>query len=110
MFIRNRERIRGRNKRRNHANQVFLSSILIFAIVMFCFAITRTGVTASSTCESYQTITVSRGDTLWGIAKSLPGSNKVDIRRIVFQIKKINGLTNSTLTPGQYLMVPDLDI
>ncbi|NLK09156.1 MAG: LysM peptidoglycan-binding domain-containing protein [Firmicutes bacterium] len=55
--------------------------------------------------ESAQTVIVSRGDTLWTIARNiLP---EVDPRKTVFYIKKANGLESVDIAPGQVLVVPN---
>jgi hypothetical protein len=45
------------------------------------------------------------GDDLWGIASSIaePGD---DVRRLVFEIRSDNELTDAALVPGQVLLVP----
>ena len=51
-----------------------------------------------------QTIVVQSNDTLWVIAEKLDAHK--DIRNTVQEIKKLNGLTDSTIYPGQELLVP----
>jgi LysM repeat protein len=48
---------------------------------------------------------VHHGDTLWGIAEELDFEN-VDIREVVYKIKKMNGLESSDLYLGQELLIP----
>jgi hypothetical protein len=49
-------------------------------------------------------VMVQPGDTLWGIAAAMdPGS---DPRALIAQIREMNALTQSGLTPGQVLVVP----
>jgi hypothetical protein len=50
------------------------------------------------------TVTVAPGDTLWGIAtEARPGA---DPRELIAEIREVNGLVESGLTPGQELVVP----
>lgn len=49
---------------------------------------------------------VRRGDTLWGIARSLQGDDGGDLRRLIHAIRKANGLSGSLIRPGQVLSLP----
>ena len=47
--------------------------------------------------------TVRAGDTLWGIAASRYAG---DPRQAVWELQRRNGLTGSTIRPGQILLLP----
>jgi len=49
--------------------------------------------------------TIACGDTLWDIAVEI-SDGTIDIRRLVFEIKKINGLNDSNLYLGQVIKLP----
>ncbi|QCX32309.1 LysM peptidoglycan-binding domain-containing protein [Caloramator sp. E03] len=55
--------------------------------------------------RTYTKITVYSGDTLWSIAKKY-GSNQKDIRKTIYDIKKINKLNSSIIVPGEQLLIP----
>lgn len=59
--------------------------------------------------ESYsglvQRVTVSAGDTLWGIAGATAAEGQ-DVRDVVDDILRINGLESGDLAVGQQLLVP----
>ena len=50
-------------------------------------------------------VTVRSGDTLWEIAATAtePGE---DVRATIHRILELNGMTSSTIRPGQLLVVP----
>jgi nucleoid-associated protein YgaU len=50
------------------------------------------------------TVVVQSGDTLWSIASSVAGDD--DVRAVVDQIQRVNGLAGSALEPGQVLRLP----
>jgi nucleoid-associated protein YgaU len=47
--------------------------------------------------------TVQAGDTIWNIAATVEGA---DVRETVATIRDLNGLSDSTIHPGQILSVP----
>jgi len=50
------------------------------------------------------TVVVQPGQTLWSVARGL--SADADLRETVARIQELNGLTSSTVRPGQNLIVP----
>ena len=81
---------------------ILFTVIVIVAIVLFA-----TGVGASSPDVVGETVThhVVAGDTLWDIATDHTRSGG-DVRRTVFDIKQLNGMTDSIIVPGQVLEIP----
>lgn len=84
----------------------FIRGLLIIIAIISLFACK---LTFSFSEKSYKTIYVSNGETLWQIAESEQKNNDYykdkDIREIVYSIKNINKLENSTLYEGQVLLV-----
>jgi hypothetical protein len=54
--------------------------------------------------KDYKTITVKKGDTLWSIAAK--HSNGEDIRKYIYEIKKVNSLHESLIYEGDRLVIP----
>ncbi len=50
-------------------------------------------------------VVVKPGDTLWKIAQK-SSDDKIDIREHIYEIQKINNIENSTIIPGDTLLVP----
>lgn len=79
-----------------------LSAVLIFSLFLSIFSGAYTLI-KDDTVETI-TITVQANDTLWAIAKrQLP---EKDARKVIRQIKELNGLSSSTIYCGQKLIVP----
>lgn len=59
---------------------------------------------------SYKTIFTSKGDTLWSIAENEINNNNYysneDIRKVVFELKKINNLDTNIISEGTELKIP----
>lgn len=92
------------NYKSNKLSKIKLSKyIIIFALilVLIFIAITSQG----SKPIEYRSITIEKGDTLWSIVKSYQ-SNEIDPRKTINQIKRINGLKNAVLQPGQTIKIP----
>ncbi|MFO7814584.1 MAG: LysM peptidoglycan-binding domain-containing protein [Halanaerobiales bacterium] len=53
----------------------------------------------------YKDIEIKNGQTLWQIVENEFGSDS-NIRKYVYQIKQINNLQNSNLSPGQVIKIP----
>lgn len=49
-------------------------------------------------------ITVQPGDTLWEIARQYSAGE--DIRKVIWEIQRANGLTGAVLQPGMVLVIP----
>ncbi len=77
--------------------------IIVFAliIVLMFIAISSQG----SKPIEYRSITIQKGDTLWSIVKSYQ-LNEIDPRKMISQIKRVNGLKNAILQPGQTINIP----
>lgn len=74
---------------------------------MICLILIVTLVNAATTgCpeEAYEEIIVAPGDTLWSIVRVHGG--KGDPRRMIDEIRRLNGLTDARLHPGQKLLLP----
>jgi hypothetical protein len=52
----------------------------------------------------YQVIKIKKGDTLWELAQCY--SDKGDIRKYIYDIKKLNSLSSSEIFEGDFLKVP----
>ncbi len=88
----------------------FIRSILIVLGVIMFISLFIGNISFSHGENSYKTIYVSNGDTLWSIAKEEQGSNAYyenkNIREVVNNIKTVNKLNNSDLSTNQKLVIP----
>lgn len=101
---------------RNYKKRHRLISKSRFTLFIACMMITMIYATNTvlgantATCESkptYAQIVVESGDTLWNIASDY-GPQGQDLRKVVNEISKVNELSaNSSIQPGQLLLVPE---
>ncbi|MEW6624724.1 MAG: LysM peptidoglycan-binding domain-containing protein [Bacillota bacterium] len=85
-------------------NLKWLISIIAFFSMAFIFALFFYSNVNAATDENIIVISVQEGDTLWGIAKK-HHPNK-DIRKVIYQIEKLNNISKSMIYPGQQLKIP----
>jgi hypothetical protein len=80
----------------------FFSIIFTLTIILFTalFATNAYGYKA----PTYKHITVKNGESLWSIA--LKYSNENDLRKYIYEIKKINQLETSDIYVGTQLKIP----
>lgn len=88
----------------------FIRSIIIILLVIIGLSLLISRSTYSHGEKQYKTVYVSKGDTLWNIAKSNQESNGYykgkDIRYIMNDIAQINNIEKSNLKIDQELLVP----
>lgn len=83
----------------------------IILILMICTLIGAgttqiTGFTDDSKdTSSFKSIIVEENDTLWHIASEY-SHNETNMRKLIYEIKKINNLNGGTIYPGQELLIP----
>lgn len=83
----------------------FLTIIVCMMLVFFIWN-NYSAASANSEAISYQMISVKPGDSVWSIAANYC-TPKDDIRNLIIDIKKINGLSNDVqIYPGQTLKIP----
>ena len=96
-----------KRKRKLNLFKVFITIVITWLIVILLYSIFNN--TYSYKNQTYKTIRVSPGETLWDIAEIEKYNNEyyqdMEIREIVNQIKTINSLTNCNLYVDQELKI-----
>ena len=83
---------------------ILCSVVALALIVVLVPGAWRAMATAQVDGPTTIAVTVQPGDTLWGIAAEIdPGA---DPRALIAEIREVNALAQSGLTPGQVLVVP----
>jgi hypothetical protein len=84
------------------AGRIVLS--LVFIVLVLAHFVPQRGVLAGSGDQFVMT-TVRQGDTLWDIAVRM-SKDDADIRRVIFDVRKVNNLVSTRVMPGDVLRVP----
>lgn len=83
---------------------LIILGLIIIGVLFF------NNVSFSNSKLDYKTIYTNAGDTLWSIAKTEQENNSYyknkDIRNIIYEIKQINNLASTNISPNQKLQIP----
>ncbi len=79
---------------------MFVRIVIVLLVAVFLWAIFARDTGASSPARHYR---VQPGDTLWSIASATYAG---DPREGVWKLQRRNGLTGTTIVPGQRLALP----
>ena len=97
-------------KRKSNLN---IKSILLVVLAIIALNSLFSGSKSYSKVEvEYKSEYASYGDTLWSIAERESKNNKYyqdkDVREIIYDLKKINNMSNSNLNEGQEIQIPKM--
>ena len=90
------------------ANKARFTAFVAVTVLILAFALsTALGFNTASgaSTQQYIQVCVESGDTLWALAQKY-GPSDMDIRNIVYEICRLNGITASELQAGQYITIP----
>lgn len=95
-------------KRRTEWKMLVIPIVIVTALVWFSYSM----INMPSAEERYEdmehySVVVRSGDTLWSIAEdNVDEDNPKDIRKVIYDIKKMNDLDNDFIQPGRLLKFP----
>ncbi|WP_409253835.1 LysM peptidoglycan-binding domain-containing protein [Bacillus sp. SCS-153A] len=82
-------------------NYSYVILLMGLAVIMGSVALMKVG-----TGESYQTVTVQEGDSLWTIADELSEEHNMSTQELVKWVSKKNNLSTDIIKPGETLVIP----
>lgn len=98
------------NKNNKKTDQTILIKFLTILTIIICLSILFILVFSllgkGRTSANFIKHEIQVGESLWSIANFYYDSNKVDLRKIVYRIKKINNIDSSLIIPGKKLLIP----
>ena len=99
--------IYGKKPRKIRCLIVLTILILLISLVMSGFSAEAndTNITNKNSDEQLISIYVKDGDTLWGLVDRYCDT-KEDIREIIYEVEKLNNITNANIYEGQTLYLP----
>lgn len=81
----------------------FYVFIMLLTILLSCIFLVAT-VNGADTGETYTTVIVEKGDTLWDLAEEY--NKEGDIRQYIHRVEMANNITDSTIYEGEILRLP----
>lgn len=86
----------------------FITFLVICAVMIIYITASVVGLynAHSLTEQTYTTVKVSEGDTLWSIACEY-GDSKTDVRKTINDICELNSITSGSIKDGDIILVPD---
>jgi len=99
-------RARARHRRQRRVRGLVRLAVLIVIVVAVVWVGARVAnATADRSAVSEHVYVVHRGDTLWQIAADAYGGGR-DLRPLIYDIERRNGLPSADISPGQRLVLP----
>ena len=95
-------------KRRTEWRVIVIPIVIVTALIWFSYSMINMP-SAEERYEDmeYYSVVVRSGDTLWSIAEdNVDEDNPKDIRKVIYDIKKMNDLDNDFIQPGRLLKFP----
>ncbi|MDR0570657.1 MAG: LysM peptidoglycan-binding domain-containing protein [Clostridiales Family XIII bacterium] len=86
----------------------FIVFLVVLSLAMFLtgrFTLVKNSAASVTDPVEYVIEEIKPGDTLWGLAKKYKTDGD-DMRKFIFEIKKLNGISDSNVYPGQLVKVP----
>ncbi|MEF3404152.1 LysM peptidoglycan-binding domain-containing protein [Agromyces sp. CCNWLW203] len=88
--------------------RVVFTGLAALPLVIWAFVLVLGSGAAAADVDSagatFEYVTVGEGDSLWGIAETLDPSG--DVREVIAEIVRLNGLDDAVVEPGQRLALP----
>jgi len=88
--------------------RVVFTGLAALPLVIWAFVVVLGAGAAAADVDSagavFEYVTVGQGDSLWAIAESIDPSG--DVREVIDEIIRLNGLDDAVVEPGQRLALP----
>lgn len=92
------------NKRLNKGRCIAVLVLLLLMIILLVNSFS--GAKAAENSQAMQAVVVVvEGDTLWGLVQK-HYAYKGDIRKAIYEVRKINALKDAVIIPGQVIYMP----
>jgi nucleoid-associated protein YgaU len=80
----------------------FITALIVAAVIISGFALS--GGVSGTEKQTYKTVTIKSGDTLWSIAQEYKPAD-ISIRQYIAEITEINDISPGEIYPGQIISI-----
>lgn len=97
-----------KHKKYRISNKVRFTAFVAITLVALVFIVSGVfgfNMAAGASTQQYIQVEVQSGDTLWALAQEY-GPTDMDVRNVIYEICRLNGITAAELQAGQYLTIP----
>ncbi len=99
----------GANSKNNNKKSAFIGILaaligVLFLSILFISLFSLIG--SGEDSSNFINHEIKSGESLWYIASQYYNKNNVDLRKIIYEIKKINNIDSAVINPGRELIIP----
>lgn len=84
----------------------FLTAVAVILILSTLFISLFSFISFGENNSDFIKHQIEKGESLWTIASQYYDTSNVDLRKIVYKIKKLNNINSSVITPGKEILIP----
>ncbi|KXS49716.1 cell division suppressor protein YneA [Halanaerobium congolense] len=81
---------------------VLIAILVLIIILISVFSLISSGENSSNFINHE----IKNGESLWSIASQYYNKSDVDLRKVIYKIKKINNIDSAVINPGRELIIP----
>ena len=100
----NYKEIRTKNKKSILTKGLTAAAVILILSILFISLFSFIG--SGENSSDFIKHEIKNGESLWSIAAHYYDSNEIDLRKVIYQIKKLNNLDSSVISPGRKILIP----
>lgn len=98
--------IQSENKKNKAVLPKFLTAVAVILILSILLISLFSFISFGENNSDFIKHQIEKGESLWTIASQYYNTNDVDLRKIIYKIKKLNNINSSVITPGKEILIP----
>lgn len=91
-------------------NQTIVSKLMLIltfiTVLTLIFTVFYSLITFSEDNQNFINHEIKRGESLWTIANKYYNAQNVDIRKVIYEIQRLNKIDSAVIRPGEKILIP----